>query len=126
MNKLSNKIIRNVNLLKVILLTVLLTPQTSFGQSPGDVIELENPLNFDNFVDFLSAILGIVVIIAVPIVIFFIVYAGFLYVTAQGNSEQVGKATRALTYAIIGGLLILGAEALAGIIENVVDEFSSD
>lgn len=98
-------------------------PSTEGTENPEALI---NPLAFDNFVDFLSAILAVVMVIAVPIIIFFLVYAGFLYVTAQGNSEQVGKATRALTYAIIGGLIILGAEALSVIIQNIVGEFSSD
>lgn len=104
----------------------LLTPTPLLAEDTTDTIELENPLSFDSFTEFLSAILGIVMILAVPIVVFFIVYAGFLYVTAQGNSEQVGKATRALTYAIVGGLIILGAEVLAGIIENVVNDFSRE
>ena len=62
-------------------------------------------------------------ILMVPIIVFFIILAGFKYVTARGNASQVEEATRALTYAIIGGVLVLGAVALSEIIKNVVDQF---
>ena len=84
---------------------------------------IENPLNVDTIGDFLEAILVIVMVLAVPVIIFFIVYAGFLYVTARGNSEQVKKATSAFTYAIIGGLIVLGALVLVTVIQNLVRAF---
>ena len=87
---------------------------------------IQNPLNVPTIEEFLVAILTIVMVLAVPVVIFFIVYAGFLYVTARGNSEQVQQATRAFTYAIIGGLIVLGAMVLVGIIQNLVAAFQDD
>lgn len=62
--------------------------------------------------------------LAIPIVVLFIIFAGFKYVTAQGNSQQIKEANRALTYAIIGAILIIGAVALTEIIKNLVDAFS--
>jgi Type IV secretion system pilin len=73
----------------------------------------------------LVAILQILVTIAVPIVVLFIIYSGFLYVTAKGNAEQIRKATTALTYAVIGGVLIIGAVAISEVIKNVVTAFSA-
>lgn len=71
----------------------------------------------------LVAILEIFIIIATPIIVLFIIYAGFLYVTARGNAQQVSQATRALTYAIIGGVIVLGAVAISAILANVVASF---
>lgn len=65
-------------------------------------------------------ILEVLIVFATPIVVLFIIYGGFLYVTAQGNPEQIKQATRTLTYAIIGGVLIIGAVALSEIIKNIV------
>jgi hypothetical protein len=62
-------------------------------------------------------------IIAVPFVMFFIIYSGFLFVTARGNEESLTKAKQALLYAIIGGVIIAGAEALAIIIADTAGEF---
>ncbi len=57
---------------------------------------------------------------AIPFVVFFIIYAGFLYVTARGNPGTIEQAHKALLYAIIGGLLIFGARAILAIITNTV------
>ena len=100
-------------------------PYVVNGQVEGSVgtTRIENPIRAQTITELLLAILRIVMIIAVPIVIFFIVFAGFKYVTARGNSEQIQEATRALTYAIIGGLIVLGALVLVTIIQNLVAAF---
>ena len=91
-----------------------------------DKVTLQNPLNGINSIEgLLVAILNIIMILMVPVIVFFIIYAGFKYVMAQGNASQVEEATRALTYAIIGGVLILGALAISQIIQSVVTAFSA-
>ena len=84
---------------------------------------VKSPITAGTIGELIEAILGILIVIATPIVVLFIIYAGFLYVTAQGNAEQIKQATRALTYAIIDGVLVIGAVALAGIIEGVISAF---
>lgn len=94
---------------------------------PTPVVEpvrLVNPLNNIGTIDeLLVEILNILVILMIPIIIFFIILAGFKYVTARGNASQVEEATRALMYAIIGGVLVIGASAISVIIKNVVAAF---
>lgn len=51
----------------------------------------------------LNYFLGILGLIAVA----FLIYAGVLMVTAGGNDEQVGKARKIITYAVIGIVIIL-------------------
>jgi formate-dependent nitrite reductase membrane component NrfD len=51
--------------------------------------------------------------------------AGFKYVTAQGDVGKIQDSTRALTYAIIGAILVIGATAIAQIIKNLVNAFRS-
>lgn len=70
-------------------------------------------------------ILNVFIIIAIPIVVLYIIYSGFQYVTAGGNQEQIRKATTSLTYSIIGGVLIIGAVTLSKIIENIVKSFTT-
>lgn len=83
--------------------------------------QLQNPIQFNSLMQVLDAILDILVIFAVPIIIFFLVYAGFMYVTAQGNPAKISAATSALLYALIGGVIILGAEIIGGVISSTVD-----
>ena len=90
-----------------------------------DKVTLQNPLKDISTIDgLLVAILNIIMVLMVPVIVFFIIYAGFKYVMAQGNASQVEEATRALTYAIIGGVLILAAVAISQIIQSVVTSFS--
>jgi len=84
---------------------------------------LENPLRFNTLEGLIVGILNVLLVIAVPIIVFFIIFAGFSYVTAQGNPEKIKQASRSLTYAIIGGVLILGAVAISEILKSVVDAF---
>jgi hypothetical protein len=104
-----------------LVLLVAITPILVFAN--GVSIRLENPLSVNSIQDLLVAILNIVMILMIPVIVFFIIYAGFLYVTARGNVEQVKQATRALTYAIIGGVLVVGAFAIAEIIKATVQSF---
>ncbi len=85
--------------------------------------KLDNPLDssISSIPAFFLAILDILLVFAIPFVVFFIMYAGFLYVTARGNASVIEQAHKALLYAIIGGLLIFGARAILDIITNTVD-----
>lgn len=99
--------------------------EQSGGTPQGLSFRLENPLAFGTLQEFIVAILRVIIVIAVPIVVIFIVLAGFKYVTARGEVGKIQEATRSLTYAIIGGVLIIGAVAIAEIIENLVTAFSA-
>ena len=84
---------------------------------------LQNPIRVNSIQELLVILLNLVIVIATPIVVLFIILAGFKYVTARGNPGQIQEATQALTYAIIGGVLIIGAVAIAEIIKNLVNAF---
>lgn len=86
-------------------------------------MEFKNPLAFPTIDSLLYAVLNVVVVIATPLVVFFIIYAGFMYVTARGNPEQIKKASQALTYGVIGGVVIAGSAAIMTIVSNVATSF---
>ena len=85
--------------------------------------EFKNPINFKTIPDLLVAVINVFIIVATPIVVFFLIYAGFKYITAQGNPEQIAEASKALLYGIIGGVIIIGSIAIMAIIGNVVSQF---
>jgi hypothetical protein len=101
---------------------------TVSGPGKGDrdtsATKLQNPLTFDSFGEFFIALIDILIIFAIPIIVLMIIYAGFLYVMARGSEEQVTKASRALTYAVLGGLLILGAELILKVIQGTVSQLT--
>jgi len=85
--------------------------------------ELKNPLAFPDITSLMQAILNMVIIISTPIVVLFIIYGGFLYVTAQGNPEKLQVANRSLIYGVIGGVIIIGSVAILQIVQNTVNAF---
>jgi hypothetical protein len=58
--------------------------------------------------------------IGIPIIALAIIYSGFLFVMARGNSEKIGKAKDTLLYTIIGAAILLGSWAIAKMITSTV------
>lgn len=90
------------------------------GCAPGTLC---NPLRVGSLSGLLFAIVDIIVVFAVPIIVFFLIYAGFLYVTARGNVEQVKKVHTTFLWTLIGGVIVLGARVLVEVIQGTVDAF---
>lgn len=88
---------------------------------------LGNPLNpdYSTIPNFIAGALKVMVMVALPIISFFIVYAGFLFVSARGNEEQLSTAKRNFMYVIIGSVLILGAWVIATLIGGTVTQLTS-
>ena len=107
------------------LITNVQAGQTTGGTPQIQPVTLDNPLRVNSIEELLVAILNIFMVLMIPVIVFFIILAGFKYVTAQGNSGQIEEATTTFTYAIIGGVLILAAVAIAEIIRNTVDSFAA-
>lgn len=87
---------------------------------------INNPIaGIDSLPAFIEAILNFVLIVGVPIVALAIIYSGFLFLSAQGNSEKLTKAKKALMYTLIGAALLLGSYVIASSIKGTVDEIRS-
>lgn len=87
----------------------------------AQTISIGNPLGNATLFSIIESIISGLVVLAIPIVVFMVIYAGFLFVSAQGNVEKLEKAKRAITYALIGALILLGAEAISNLISGTVD-----
>lgn len=83
-----------------------------------------NPLQYGTLPAFLEGIIQVLMVFALPLIFLMIIYAGFMYVMARGSEENITKATRMLTYAIVGGLLILGADLLMKVIQGTVSQLT--
>ena len=82
---------------------------------------LQNPLGNTTIAQLLSLLLKAFVRLGIPIAILFLVYTGFLFVTAQGNDTKITKAKTSLLYTIIGIAVLVGAEVMANIIRATVE-----
>ena len=80
-----------------------------------------NPIGYSTFMEFVQAILQVVLKIGIPVAAMFIIYSGFLFVKAQGNEAELTKAKNAFTYAVIGTAILLGSWLLAKGIESTIN-----
>lgn len=96
-----------------------LVPQITFAA----IEKLDNPTpGITTLYDFVKEILTIIVKIGIPIATIFIIWSGFLFLTAQGDEAQLKKAKHSFVWACVGTAVLLGAWLLATAIKGTVDQ----
>ncbi len=96
------------------------TPYNESDDTPNKAERLVNPIVSKDITEFLFKIIDILLVFAIPIIVLFIMYAGYLFVTARGDEGQISTAKSALTWAVIGGVIVLGAKLIFEIIKGTV------
>lgn len=96
-----------------------ISPQTNSGGG----FSIENPLRFGSFCQLLKGILGAVVAIGVPVAVIFLVWVGFKFVLARGNSTEIENAKRSFVHTVLGIAIFLGAWIIAQVISATVSQF---
>ena len=82
------------------------------GTSTSSGTTLYNPLGTTNVWDVMIKVLSVVIQIGAIVIVFMLVYVGFLFVTAQGDTGKLTTARSALLWTVIGALILLGAQAI--------------
>ena len=100
--------------------------QPAAPTSEGGTKGLNNPLAVTSLQDLFEAVMTAFIILCVPFIVFFVILAGFQYVTARGNPEKIKAASQALMYAVIGAVIIVGAIAITSIVGGTVNEFKTN
>jgi hypothetical protein len=117
----------------LVLLLVFL-PAFSFAQPQGGAVpppanqsggdgKIVNPLaskGIDSVQGLIKILLQGLIRIGFPIVALAILYSGFLFVAARGNSEKLETAKQSLMYSIIGAVILLGSWSIAMLISETV------
>ena len=90
----------------------------------GNSTELFNPLkNTTTIPEFLLKVIDVLLVFALPLIILYIMYAGYLFVTAQGTPAKVSEARSALLWAVVGGVIVLGAKIIVEVIQGTITAF---
>lgn len=84
---------------------------------------LQNPIKSQTILEFIIKIIDVLLIFAVPIIVLFIMYAGFLFVTARGSDSQLTKAKSVLLWAIVGGVIALSAKLIIEVLQGTIEQF---
>lgn len=110
----------------IVVLMLLITPLISFadtGTNPvaKPAVKIYNPLGKEITIPgLIQDILEKAIKIFIPVIALAIIYSGFLFVSAMGNSEKLKKAKDALLYTLIGAAILLGSWAIAKLIADTV------
>lgn len=95
------------------------------GTAPSSPVNptIQNPLGSSNNTvsQLLSTIINTVLLpIGAIVAVMAFIWAGFLFVTAQGDPGKLKTAKAALLYTVIGTAILLGSVALAAVIKNTI------
>ena len=90
--------------------------------SPDLGFSISNPLKFSTIDQLITAIMGIVIQIMIPVITVMIIYTGFLFVTARGDVAKITTAKQTFLYVIIGAAIMLGAFVIKTAITGTVEE----
>lgn len=134
MKKINNKkyrilqVVSKYSFVFIIIFSILMPVVFVGAADPSVAPGIDNPLGSagpQNIPDFIVAVINIVLVIGIPILVLALIYAGFLYVKAQGNPGELETAHRTLLYTIIGGFLLLGSFVIAKAIGQTVNDIKS-
>lgn len=97
----------------VIFVGLLCLAQSAFGQ-------ITNPIGYSDFPSLLGNIASQVGTLIASLGAVMIIVAGILYLTSAGSPEKIGTAKKALIYAIAGIAIGLAANAIVGIVKDII------
>ena len=94
----------------------------SGGYSSGP-IEIKNPFKEETIEGLITTIIkDILIPIGSVVAVVMVIYAGFLFVTARGDTGQITKAKDALFWAVIGAAILLGAWVISEAIGKTISQ----
>jgi len=82
--------------------------------------QIQNPISSGSFAELIKRIAQEIRPIAITFSVVFIIYSGFLFVTASGNQEKLKSAKTTFTWTIVGTAIVVGASLLAEVVINTI------
>lgn len=82
--------------------------------------QITNPISSNSFADLIKRIAQEIRPIAITFSVVFIIYSGFLFVTASENQEKLKSAKTTFTWTIVGTAIVVGASLLAEVVINTI------
>lgn len=101
------------------------------SDTPNGTVEGPEQCSFNDFIGLIQNVLDWLVIVAIPLAGLMFAYAGWLYLSAQGDTNKIQSAHKVFTNVAIGLVLVIGAWVIvytiasAVIREDVFNDFLS-
>ena len=101
------------------MVTVLAQDEDEFGTE--ETIPLINPLGTESTIgDIITNILGVLQLIAIPIVAIMVLVGGFQIMFAGGDPEKFKTGKKTILYTVVGYAIILVASGITFIIQEIL------
>ena len=107
---------RLAKILFALLLTIYLFPLVVYGAT---TVKIENPLKWNSFAGLLNAIINFLFYLSIGIAPIMIIVAGFYFVTARGDPEDILTAKKIILWTLIGLLVVIGAKGLIALFGQI-------
>lgn len=104
---------------------------TNIQETPGGTniqpvkmnIKINNPFKQDTIQGLINTIINDILIpIGSVVAVLMIMWAGFQYVTARGDTTKITEARKALFWTVIGAAILLGARILSDAIGRTIEQ----
>ena len=92
---------------------------------PAIACAFDNPLESFVTQEMVRSFVMAVIYVGVPAVVVGIVWVGFLFTAAQGNSDMLGKAKHMAILVFAAGVILLSLWAIVSLVGNTLAGFSS-
>ncbi|MDD3480924.1 MAG: pilin [Patescibacteria group bacterium] len=76
--------------------------------------------NYESIGDVIIAAINMLGFLFGGIVVLFIIYAGFLYMTAGGDPEKLTKAKKTLLWAIVGAIIVTASFLIVNFFSDTI------
>jgi len=109
-------------MIAIALLMAALLPLVSFAAAPpgGPTQPPKNITSIGTLVTVLQTVLGWMFTIFLILAVVMIIWAAFIYLTAGGEEEKLGKAKSILIYAVVAVVVALVAAGLPNIVGSLI------
>ena len=86
---------------------------------------ITNPLKSNDLVATVKSFINVVIDIGSVVCIIFLIYAGFLFVQARGNSGEITKAKDTFMWTVVGIVILLGSQLIANIVIGTINNIKN-
>jgi len=83
-------------------------------------------LGFGDLSQVFGFLVNVVLGVGIAVTIIFLILGGIQYITAKGDQKAAGAARDALTNAVIGFIVVIGAFTIRTILVNVIGGVTND
>jgi hypothetical protein len=108
---------KNFKKIRTLIFGGIITPNILLAQAA-----LRNPIKVDSIQKLITVAIDALLKLGTAVVVFMVIYSGFLFVKAQGNDSELEKAKKTFMWTVIGGVILLSARALSAVVQNTATQ----